>query len=57
MEKLLKKLLNMPWLVVGITVIISALFFMQMKQKSSMETDLDKYMPQDLPAFVYSDQA
>ncbi len=30
---------------------------MQMKQKSTMETDLDKYMPQDHPAFVYSDQA
>ena len=57
MEKLLKKLLNLPWIVVGLTIIISALFFMQMKQKSRMETDLDKYMPQDHPAFVYSDQA
>ncbi len=57
MEKVLKKLLNLPWLVVGLTVIISALFFMQIKQKSRMETDLDKYMPQDHPAFVYSDQA
>ena len=57
MEKLLKKLLNQPWLVVGFTVILSAMFFMQMKQKSRMETDLDKYMPQDHPAFVYSDQA
>jgi len=57
MEKLLKKLLKLPWIVIGLTVIISALFFMQMKQKSRMETDLDKYMPQDHPAFVYSDQA
>ena len=57
MEKILKKLLNLPWIVVGLTIIISALFFMQMKQKSRMETDLDKYMPQDHPAFVYSDQA
>ena len=57
MEKVFKKLLNLPWLVVGLTVIISALFFMQMKQKSRMETDLDKYMPQDHPAFVYSDMA
>ncbi|MEN8203156.1 MAG: MMPL family transporter [Bacteroidota bacterium] len=57
MEKILKKLLNLPWLVLGLTIIISALFFMQMKQKSRMETDLDKYMPQDHPAFVYSDQA
>jgi len=57
MEKLLKKLLNWPWLVVGLSVIITALLFMQMKQKARMETDLDKYMPQDHPAFVYSDQA
>ncbi|MEN8228135.1 MAG: MMPL family transporter [Bacteroidota bacterium] len=57
MEKILKKLLNLPWLVLGLTVIISALFFMQMKQKSRMETDLDEYMPQDHPAFIYSDQA
>jgi len=28
-----------------------------MSQNSSMETNLDKYMPQDHPAFVYSDQA
>ena len=57
MEKLLKKLLNLPWIVVGLTIIISVLFFMQMKQNTRMETDLDKYMPQDHPAFVYSDQA
>ena len=47
----------MPWLVVGITVIISVVLFMQMKQKSRMETDLDDYMPEKHPAFVYSDQA
>jgi len=57
MENLLKKLLNTPWIVIAVTIIISALFFMQMKKKSRMETDLDKYMPQDHPAFVYSDQA
>lgn len=57
MEKVFKKLLNLPWLVVGFTLIISALFFMQMKQNTRMETDLDKYMPQDHPDFVYSDQA
>jgi uncharacterized protein len=57
MEKVFKKLLNQPWLVVGFTVIITVLFFMQMKQNTRMETDLDKYMPQDHPDFVYSDQA
>ncbi len=57
MENILKKLLNKPWIVIAVTIIISALLFMQMKQNSRMETDLDKYMPQDHPAFVYSDQA
>jgi len=52
MEKLLKKLLSIPWVVVGITIIISVLFFMQMKQNTRMETDLDKYMPQDHPLYT-----
>ena len=57
MENTLKKLLKAPWVIVAVTVFISALLFMQMKSNSRMETDLDKYMPQDHPAFVYSDQA
>ena len=57
MEKLLNKLLKAPWIIVAVTIVISAFLFMQMKENTSMETDLDKYMPQDHPAFVYSDQA
>ena len=57
MEKTLKKLLNAPWVIIAVTLIATAVLFMQMKQNSRMETDLDKYMPQDHPAFVYSDQA
>jgi uncharacterized protein len=57
MEKLLNKFLKTPWIIVAATILISALFFMQMKKNTRMETDLDKYMPQDHPAFVYSDQA
>jgi len=57
MENILKKLLKAPWITLVVTIIISALFFMAMKENSRMETDLDKYMPQDHPAFVYSDQA
>ena len=57
MEKLLNKLLKAPWIIFGVTIIISAFLFMQMKENSEMETNLDKYMPQDHPAFVYSDQA
>ena len=54
MEKILKKA---PWFVLVISILISAFFFMEVKKNSRMETDLDKYMPQDHPAFVYSDQA
>lgn len=57
MERLLKKLLKIPWIIIGVTIAISVVFFMQMKENSRMETDLDKYMPQDHPAFVYSDLA
>lgn len=57
MEKILKNLLNAPWIILAVTIISSAIFFMAMKKNSRMETDLDKYMPQNHPAFVYSDQA
>ncbi len=57
MENLLKKLLKLPWITLMLTIVISAGFFYLMKQNSRMETDLDKYMPQDHPAFVYSDKA
>ena len=57
MENLLKKLLKAPWAIIIMTIIISAFLFFEMKENSAMETDLDKYMPQDHPAFVYSDQA
>ena len=57
MENLLKKSLNLPWLSIVGTILLSFVFFYYMSQNSSMETDLDKYMPQDHPAFVYSDQA
>ncbi|MCD6596183.1 MAG: RND family transporter [Bacteroidales bacterium] len=57
MENLLKKLLKAPWIILAVTIISTALFFMVMKENSTMETNLDKYMPQDHPAFIYSDQA
>jgi predicted RND superfamily exporter protein len=57
MEKLLKKSLKLPWLSIALTILMSAAFFYFMSQNSKMETNLDKYMPQDHPAFVYSDQA
>jgi hypothetical protein len=57
MEKFLSKLLNYKWLSMIIILVISALFMFEMKQNTRMETNLDKYMPKDHPAFVYSDKA
>ncbi len=57
MEKVLNNLLKAPWLIIAITVAITAFFFLEMKENTTMETNLDKYMPQDHPAFIYSDKA
>jgi predicted RND superfamily exporter protein len=40
-----------------ITLAISAFFILEMKENTKMETNLDKYMPQNHPAFIYSDKA
>ncbi len=57
MERLLEKLLNYKWLTWIIIFAISAFFVLEMKENTRMETDLDKYMPEDHPAFIYSDSA
>ncbi len=57
MTNFLIKLLEYKWLSLVAIILLSAAFFMKMKENSSMETDLDKYMPHDHPAFVYSDKA
>ncbi len=57
MEKLLNKLLNYVWMTMIAILIITGYFIFEMKQNTRMETNLDKYMPQDHPAFVYSDKA
>ena len=57
MGNILNKLLNYKWLSMIIILAFSAFFIFEMKQNTTMETDLDKYMPQDHPAFVYSDKA
>ncbi len=57
MKNLLHKLLQTPKISLIIILALTVFFFMQMKSKASMETNLDKYMPQNHPAFVYSDQA
>jgi predicted RND superfamily exporter protein len=57
MEKIINKLLKLPSLILVIVLITSVGFFKVMKSNSRMETDLDKYMPQNHPAFMYSNQA
>ncbi len=57
MGNFLNKLLNYKWLSMVIILAISAYFVFEMKENTAMETNLDKYMPQDHPAFIYSDKA
>jgi predicted RND superfamily exporter protein len=56
MEKFLNKLLDHKWIVLTVVLGLTLFFFLQMKEKSRMETNLDEYMPKDHPAFVYSDK-
>ncbi len=57
MEKLLNKLLKVPYIVMALSLIISVIFLIKMMDNTRMETNLDKYMPEEHPAFIYSDQA
>jgi uncharacterized protein len=56
-ENAINRLLKYPWILLVIFIVITVLFFRVMRQNTRMETDLDKYMPQRHPAFIYSDQA
>ena len=57
MNKILKKIVDYKWVSIVLILVISAAFFMVMKKNTRMETDLDKYMPEKHPAFVYSNKA
>jgi uncharacterized protein len=57
MEDILNKLLKYKWLSMIIIIAISVFFILEMKENTTMETNLDKYMPEDHPAFIYSDKA
>ncbi|NQT62457.1 MAG: MMPL family transporter [Candidatus Marinimicrobia bacterium] len=57
MKTINEKILNHPYLTMGLILLITVFFFQQIKEKGRIETDLDKYMPQNHPEFVYSDQA
>lgn len=56
-ETTVKHLRTYSWMFIIVVMAISAWFIIQLAGNARMETDLDKYMPQDHPAFVYSDQA
>lgn len=57
MERFIDRMLTHPWIVIGVVFVFSAGFFWKLIADSRMETDLDEYMPQKHPSFVYSDQA
>ncbi len=57
MLNILEKLLKQPIMVLIVFFGMTLFFISEMKDNTQMETDLDKYMPQDHPAFIYSDQA
>jgi len=57
MERIIQKLTQYPKLILLVTVLITVAFFQTMKSNARMETNLDEYMPDEHPAFVYSDEA
>ncbi len=57
MGNFLKKLTKFNKIVLASVLILNVGFFMIMRSNTRMETDLDEYMPQEHPAFVYSNQA
>ena len=57
MEKFLNVLLKRPLLTILGILALTMVFFFFMKGNTRMETDLDKYMPESHPAFIYSNQA
>jgi len=55
--KILKLITTFNKIVLLAILIIIVGFFMAMRSNTRMETDLDEYMPQEHPAFIYSSQA
>ena len=57
MQTFLNKLFKFPLLNLILILVVTFLFMRTMKSNARMETDLDKYMPQNHPAFIFSDEA
>jgi len=57
MQTFLNKLFKFPLLNLILILVVTFIFMRTMKSNARMETDLDKYMPQNHPAFIFSDEA
>ncbi len=57
MKKFLINFLKHPVIVFVLTIAITVISFYPIKENARMETNLDKYMPESHPAFVYSNKA
>jgi len=57
MELFFQRILRFPKILLVVILLISIVFFSVMRKSTRMETDLDEYMPQKHPDFVYSNRA
>jgi uncharacterized protein len=57
MSDTLNSIFKKPFVVYAVVIIVSLVSLYQMKEHSQFETNLDRYMPEHHPAFVYSDLA
>ncbi len=57
MEEKIKKLLKFSIIIIVLVLVMTIVFAIIAKKHSRLETNLDKYMPQEHPAFKYSNAA
>jgi predicted RND superfamily exporter protein len=57
MKSLFKRAARHPAAVFVVTLLLTVLSGYVVTSRMRMETNLDKYMPKDHPAFAYSDEA
>ncbi len=55
--KLFEKLLKYSWVVWLVVILVTAGALYEIKSNIRLETNLDEYMPENNPAFIYSNQA
>lgn len=57
MKRFFRPVFNHPYISIFLVVLVSAAALIPIRLNFRMETNLDRYMPSDHPAFVYSDEA